>query len=51
MQHTQLVSLAWLAAHLDDPQVRVVDCRFVLGQKQAGLNSYLEGHLPGAFFF
>jgi thiosulfate/3-mercaptopyruvate sulfurtransferase len=50
-QQTQCVSLEWLVDHLDDPDVRIVDCRFVLGNPQAGLLAYLEGHLPGAFYF
>lgn len=35
-----LVDAAWVAAHLDDPQVVVVD-----GDVEAG---YLRGHIPGA---
>jgi thiosulfate/3-mercaptopyruvate sulfurtransferase len=47
-----LVSTEWLAAHLDDPQVRVVDCSF----KQPGITptareDYDAGHIPGAVFF
>jgi thiosulfate/3-mercaptopyruvate sulfurtransferase len=29
---------------------RVVDCRFTLGDPDAGRRSYLEGHVPGAVF-
>ncbi len=43
-----LVEPAWLAEHLDD--VRVVDCRFVLGNPQGGLAAYRGGHIPGAAF-
>jgi thiosulfate/3-mercaptopyruvate sulfurtransferase len=43
-----LVSADWLRAHLDD--VRVVDCRFVLGDPEAGRRLYLEGHIPGAAY-
>jgi thiosulfate/3-mercaptopyruvate sulfurtransferase len=43
-----LVSADWLRAHRDD--VRVVDCRFVLGDPAAGRRLYLEGHIPGAAF-
>lgn len=45
-----LVSPDWLLAHLDDPQVRVVDCRFVLGQPGAGRRRYLAEHIAGAAF-
>lgn len=45
-----IVSQAWLAGHLDDPRVRVVDCRFVLGQPGAGRARYLAEHIAGAAF-
>lgn len=48
---SNLVSMDWLLAHLHDPDVRVVDCRFVLGQPDAGVNAYKEDHLPGAVYF
>jgi thiosulfate/3-mercaptopyruvate sulfurtransferase len=38
-----LVSTAWLARHLDHPDVRVIDAR-------ASLGSYVQGHLPGAIY-
>lgn len=50
MKDTQLVSMEWLVEQLENPEVRVVDCRFVLGSPQAGLAAYVEGHLPGAFY-
>ena len=47
-----LVNTAWLAAHLRDPQVRVLDSSF----KQPGITptareDYDAGHIPGAVFF
>ena len=47
-----LVSTEWLAAHLDDPRVRVVDSSY----KQPGITptarqDYDAGHIPGAVFF
>ncbi len=47
-----LVSTEWLAAHLTDPHVRVVDSSF----KQPGVvptarADYDAGHIPGAVFF
>src|ERR1700733_2680578 len=47
-----LVSTEWLAANLDDPNVRVVDSSF----KQPGVTptaraDYDAGHIPGAVFF
>ncbi len=41
---------AWLRAHLGDPGLVVVDCRYVLGQPGAGRPLWLEGHIPGAAF-
>jgi thiosulfate/3-mercaptopyruvate sulfurtransferase len=45
-----LVSIDTLAAHLDDPDQVVVDCRFNLQQPAAGPRIYGEGHIPGAFY-
>src|SRR3954449_1669809 len=47
-----LVSTEWLAAHLDDPDIRVLDSSF----KQPGITptarqDYDSGHIPGAVFF
>src|SRR5579862_5868696 len=47
-----LVSAEWLAAHLGDPHVRVLDSSF----KQPGVTptarqDYDAGHIPGAVFF
>lgn len=46
-----LVSLEWLREHLQDDQVKIVDCRFTLGSPQAGVTAYQQGHLPGAVYF
>ena len=45
-----LVSTAWLAEHLDDPLVRVVDCRWYLRpfDERCGDEEYRAGHIPGA---
>ena len=56
-----IVSTEWLAAHLDDPEVRVVDIRgyVITRQLEPGVeqaiyqhahNEYLEGHIPGAVY-
>ena len=42
-----LVSTAWLAEHLDDPGVRIVDCRFYFDGR-VGHEEYAKGHIPGA---
>lgn len=45
-----LVEAGWLREALGDPALRVVDCRWKLGQPQAGHALYVEGHIPGAVF-
>jgi thiosulfate/3-mercaptopyruvate sulfurtransferase len=47
-----LVGTDWLAAHLDDPYVRVVDSSFKLpGITPTAREDYDQGHIPGAVFF
>jgi thiosulfate/3-mercaptopyruvate sulfurtransferase len=45
-----LVDEAWLRERLGDPRLRVVDCRWRLGEPGAGEREYLAGHIPGAAF-
>ncbi|XJZ25915.1 sulfurtransferase [Bacillota bacterium Lsc_1132] len=45
------VSSEWLLDHLQDRNVRIVDCRFSLSDSKKGKAAYLDGHLPGAVFF
>jgi thiosulfate/3-mercaptopyruvate sulfurtransferase len=44
-----LVSPDWVVAHLDDPKVRLVDCRFYFDGR-LGRDEYAKGHLPGAVY-
>lgn len=56
-----LVSTAWLAAHLDDPDLRIFECTAYLRyaepgedvpyRPEAGREDYNAGHIPGAGFF
>jgi thiosulfate/3-mercaptopyruvate sulfurtransferase len=47
-----LVETEWLAAHLDDPNIRVVDASFKLpGITPMAREDYDRGHIPGAVFF
>jgi thiosulfate/3-mercaptopyruvate sulfurtransferase len=39
-----------LAAHLDDPAVRLADVRWFLGEPDRGRAEFEAGHLPGAVF-
>jgi thiosulfate/3-mercaptopyruvate sulfurtransferase len=52
-----LASTEWLAAHLNDPLVRVVDMRYSVRAAAdgsfrgvSGREAYQEGHIPGAVF-
>jgi len=42
-----LVSTDWLAEHLDDDTVRVLDCRYYFDGRD-GYAEYRTGHIPGA---
>jgi thiosulfate/3-mercaptopyruvate sulfurtransferase len=47
-----LVDTEWLAAHLDDPHIRVVDSSFKLpGIAPTAREDYDRGHIQGAMFF
>ena len=50
MSYTNVISVAELAALIDDPQTVVVDCRFALADPELGQRQYNEGHLPGAVY-
>ena len=45
-----LVSSAWLRERLSDDGIRIVDCRWRLGEPGAGEPLWREGHIPGAAF-
>lgn len=45
-----LISAKSLVARLQDPHVRIIDCRFNLGDPHAGRKAYHDAHLPGAVF-
>lgn len=44
-----LVSTEWLAEHLDDPTVRIIDCRYYF-EGPPGRDVYAETHIPGAVY-
>lgn len=48
LPHTTLITPADLAAKLSDPDWLVADCRFELGQPEAGRAAWRAGHIPGA---
>ncbi len=48
--YTTLIAPADLAAHLDDPNWVVIDCRHDLMNPAAGRDGYAIGHIKGALF-
>jgi thiosulfate/3-mercaptopyruvate sulfurtransferase len=47
--HT-LIEAEALAARLEDPRLRIFDCRFDLARPAYGRDSYADEHLPGAAY-
>ncbi|WP_338540276.1 sulfurtransferase [Paenibacillus tundrae] len=45
-----IVSMRWLLARMYEPDVVIADCRFLLGQPNAGREAYKAGHIPGAVY-
>jgi thiosulfate/3-mercaptopyruvate sulfurtransferase len=45
-----LVTAGWLRERLGESGLRVVDCRYRLGEPGAGEELWREGHIPGAAF-
>jgi thiosulfate/3-mercaptopyruvate sulfurtransferase len=43
-----LVTTEWLAGHLDDPNVRIVDCRYAFDRDCE--DEYRASHIPGAVY-
>ena len=48
--HTTLIDHRRLAAQVDDPDWRVIDCRFDLADTARGERAYQESHIPGAHY-
>lgn len=46
-----IVDQEWLLKKLHDCNVRIVDCRFSLVDKEKGSQEYYESHLPGGVYF
>lgn len=50
MPFTTIVATGELARHLDDPDWRLIDCRFELARPDAGEQAYRAQHIPGALY-
>lgn len=48
MPLAQLITPQQLAARLQQPKLRILDCRFSLEDVEYGQRSYAQGHIPGA---
>ncbi|WP_042464140.1 sulfurtransferase [Neobacillus dielmonensis] len=46
-----VVNKEWLVEQLNNEQVKIVDCRFELGNPDKGERLYQESHIPGAVYF
>ncbi|MCZ7515796.1 3-mercaptopyruvate sulfurtransferase [Escherichia albertii] len=53
MSTTWFVGADWLAEHIDDPEIQIIDARMAPpGQEDRNVTQeYLHGHIPGAVFF
>ncbi|EGM7733210.1 3-mercaptopyruvate sulfurtransferase [Escherichia albertii] len=53
MSTTWFVGADWLAEHIDDPEIQIIDTRMAPpGQEDRNVaQEYLHGHIPGAVFF
>lgn len=49
-RYQSLISVNALAANLDNPDFRIVDCRFSLTQPEQGQKDHASGHVPGASY-
>ncbi|MEZ4633620.1 MAG: sulfurtransferase [Caldilineaceae bacterium] len=50
MPYTTIISTADLAAHVDNPNWAVIDCRFSLQDTELGRRAYRESHIVGAIY-
>jgi len=52
MTHSPLVSTEWLAEHIDDPKIVILDATWYMpGDPRDAARTFAEGHIPGARFF
>lgn len=50
MSDSPLIAATELLAVVDEPRVRIVDCRFYLDRPAAGRAAFEDGHIPGAIY-
>lgn len=49
MKH--IIDTEWLLSRLNDSDLRIIDCRFQLGNPSFGLNEYMKEHIQGSIFY
>lgn len=49
-RYQSLISVNTLAENLDNPAIRIVDCRFSLTKPEQGQKDHASGHIPGASY-
>jgi thiosulfate/3-mercaptopyruvate sulfurtransferase len=47
---SELVTPSWLTENLENPDLKIIDCRFQLGQPTWGYEQYQKNHIPGAYY-
>lgn len=47
----RIVNMDWIRDHLHKPNVVIADCRFILGQPEAGQQAYEREHIPTTSYF
>ena len=50
MNDSPIISTHDLAKLLSEKTLRIIDCRFNLGDSEWGQKAYLQGHIPGAIY-
>ena len=50
MRESSLIAATDLLGVIDEPRVRIADCRFYLDRPAAGREAFADGHIPGAIY-
>ncbi|BAQ63446.1 sulfurtransferase [Geminocystis sp. NIES-3709] len=49
-QTRTIVSAQWLKDNLDNPNVKIIDCRFRLSDSQWGYHQYIQSHIQNSYY-
>jgi thiosulfate/3-mercaptopyruvate sulfurtransferase len=50
VRESPLIAATDLLGVIDEPRVRIADCRFYLDRPAAGREAFADGHIPGAIY-